>query len=104
MEQWPATMGVYRVYSPVNGDSFVGFTRNLNGTYKRLRFELKLNACSYKALQAFWNACCGTVEFEVLEQYEPVPGYSDEELDAHLQALMLKHQSQLSAKAIQVQI
>ena len=42
--------GIYRLYD-AHGDSFVGFSRNVDGTRKRLMFELKLNACSYKPLQ-----------------------------------------------------
>lgn len=104
MEKWPSSMGVYRVYSPIGGASYVGFTRNLSGAYKRLLFELKLNACSYKALQSFWNEMSGVVSFEILEEYTPAAGYSEEEVDAHLQALLLKHQALHSAQPIQVQV
>lgn len=96
-------MGVYRLYDERTGRSFVGFSRYLTGTRKRLKFELKLNACSYKPLQQFYNACGGLC-FEVLEPYCPAPGLSDEEIDAHLAALALKYREQLHAQPIQVQI
>ena len=96
-------MGVYRLYDEHTGRSFVGFSRYLTGTRKRLKFELKLNACSYKPLQAFYNAC-GELRFEVLEAYCPTAGLSEEEIDAHLTALALKYRERLSAQPIQVQI
>lgn len=102
MEQnWPEAMGVYRVFAPATGESFVGFSRNLRSTKKRLRFELTLNACSYKALQAFYNENGGAVEFEVLELFDPSPMRSEEELDAHMHAMLYRHKVPLKAKIIQ---
>jgi len=103
MEQWPIKAGVYRIYAEQTGESYVGFTRNLNGTYKRLRFELKLNACSYKALQQFYNVH-EDMAFELLEVYDAPLSMSDEEVDAHLQALVFKHKAALNAQMIQMQI
>ncbi|MDL2257618.1 GIY-YIG nuclease family protein [Eubacteriales bacterium OttesenSCG-928-K08] len=97
-------MGVYRVYCKQSGQSFVGFSRNIEGTRKRLRFELKLNACSYRPLQAFYNECKGDVEFEALEEYAPAPELLEEEVDAHLMAMLLRHKAALNAKPIQVQV
>ena len=97
-------MGVYRLYDAQSGASYIGFSRNLEGTRKRLRFELKLNACSYKPLQAFCNACGGELCFEVLETYAPDSSLSEEEVDAHLTAMMLRHKVSLNAKLIQLQV
>lgn len=95
-------MGVYRLYCPHTNESYVGFSRYLEGTRKRLRFELRLNACTYKPLQAFYNRCEGAVDFEVLETYKPGEALSEEEVDAHLMAMLLKHKVRLQAKQIQV--
>jgi len=84
-----AVAGVYRVYA-ADGASFVGFSRNVNGTLKRLKFELTLNACSFKPLQQFWNEF-GPLQTEVLEEMSHV-GMDDIELDAHLRACVLKWQ------------
>ncbi|MDL2235766.1 hypothetical protein LJC07_06430 [Christensenellaceae bacterium OttesenSCG-928-L17] len=97
-------MGVYRLYHSERDISYIGFSRNLAGTKKRLRFELKLNACSYKPLQAFYNECGGDLTYEVLETYVPAEGMSEEEIDAHLQAILLRYQVKLKARPVQVQI
>ncbi len=97
-------MGVYRLYDPADKVSFVGFSRNLEGTRKRLRFELKLNACSYKPLQEFSNACKNELCFEVLETYAPALTLSEEEVDAHLAAMLLRYKMKLNAHTIQVQV
>lgn len=96
-------IGVYRLYHPETGQSFVGFSRHMESTRKRLAFELKLNACSYKPLQAYYNQCGGLV-FECLEIYAPAPNETDLEIDAHLTALLLKHKTVLNAELIQVQV
>ena len=67
MESRPLIAGIYRVFAPETGESFLGFTYNFEGTRKRLRFELTLNACPYKPLQLFWNER-GGLEFELLEE------------------------------------
>lgn len=84
-------MGVYRLYDERSGQSFVGWSRNLAGAKKRLLFECKLNACPYVALQQAYTQC-GGLSFEVLETYKPNLGATDEELDAHLAALLVRHQ------------
>ncbi len=84
-------MGVYRLYDEKSGQSFVGFTRNLAGSKKRLLFECKLNACPYTELQRAYTEC-GGLAFEILETYEPHAGATDAELDAHLSALLIHHQ------------
>ncbi len=99
--QWPEGMGVYRVYDPKSNEAYVGYSRNLRGTYKRLRFELKLNACSYKQLQAFYNERAGEVAFEPLELFTPPEGISEEETDARLFAMLYRHKANLHAKIIQ---
>jgi hypothetical protein len=102
--QYGAVMGVYRLYDPKSGTSYVGFSRNLEGTRKRLRFELKLNACSYKPLQEFSNACDNELCFEILETYCPDTDLSEEEVDAHLSAMLLRYREKLNAQPIQVQV
>ena len=89
------------MYAPKTGESFVGFSRNLRGTRKRLRFELTLNACSYKALQSFYNENNGEVEFEVLELFDPTPMRSEEELDGHMHAMLYRHKVKHNARMIQ---
>ncbi|MCE5235361.1 MAG: hypothetical protein ABFC62_00300 [Clostridiaceae bacterium] len=91
--------GVYRLYA---GDiSFVGFSRNVRGTLKRLRFELTLNACSFKPLQRFWNER-GPLEAELLETLDGA-GMDDIALDAHLRACVLKWRRALGENARLVQ-
>lgn len=97
-----AIMGIYRLYNPADGQSFIGFSRHIEGTRKRLTFELKLNACSYKPLQAFYNACGGELAFETLETFAPPPTMSDEEIDGYLLARMYYRKGQLGAQSIQV--
>lgn len=96
-------MGVYRLYDEKGDRSYVGYSRNLAATRKRLLFELKLNACSYKPLQAYYNQC-GALCFEVLESYIPPQGISELEIDAHLMAMLLKHKAALQAYTIQQQV
>ncbi len=84
-------MGVYRLYDLKTQQSFIGFSRNLAGIKKRMRFELTLNASPYAALQQAFCAC-GGLTFEVLETYAPNLPQSDEELDAHLLALAIRQQ------------
>lgn len=84
-------MGVYRLYDEASGKSFVGCSRNLLGIKKRLLFECKLNACPYKELQRAYTEC-GGLTFEILETYTPDANATDEEIDAHLNALMIRHQ------------
>lgn len=95
-----AVMGVYRVFDAENpdGESFMGFSRNVEGTIKRLRFELTLNACSYKPLQQYF-ASCRDPKIELHEVYSPDGGtdnMDDTEIDAHLYALMLSSKTKLS--------
>lgn len=98
----PEIMGVYRLYNVETGESFVGFSRHLAGARKRLLFELQLNACSYKPLQALYNQH-GSLSFEVLEEYWPTPGETELETDAHLTALMIRQKARLNARLVQVQ-
>ena len=102
--QYCSVMGVYRLYDPVSGVSYLGFSRNIESTRKRLRFELKLNACSYKPLQEFYNSCGGELCFEILETYEPYSNSAEEEIDAHLTAMLLRLKTSLNANLIQVQV
>lgn len=95
-------MGVYRLYHAPTDTSFIGFTHYMEGTRKRLKFELALNACSYKHLQAFYDEHGGDVQFEVLEEYEADFALSDEEIDAHLMAILLRYKEKLHAKLIQI--
>ncbi len=96
--------GIYRLYSD-DGWSYVGFSHNLEGTRKRLEFELKLNACSYKPLQESYNKNEGHLEFEILETYLPNDDMSDEEIDAHLRAKLIIWRQKLgNARLIQTSI
>lgn len=92
--------GVYRVYAK-NGVSFLGFSRNVNGTLKRLKFELTLNACSSKPLQRLWNEC-GSLEMELLEELNP-EGMDDLELDARLRARVMVWRKSLGENTLLVQ-
>lgn len=97
--------GIYRVYDPKDGASYIGFSYNVAGTLKRLRFELTLNACSYKALQDFWNQR-GELAFEELEAYMPEEGMDALEADAHLRAKLYVWKKRLgeNTRVIQSQI
>lgn len=97
-------MGAYRVFDRANGASFVGYSLNLAGTLKRLRFELTLNACSYRPLQQFFSAAAEP-DMEILEVYSPKPDESDEEAEAHVRALAFVWQTKLyNAELIQTPI
>ncbi len=102
MEDKRLTAGIYRVFDPATEDSFVGFTFNFAGTEKRLRFELTLNACSYKPLQAFWNER-GELAFELLEEHGPDPAASDLEVDAHIHARLFFWQERLGKGTRRIQ-
>ena len=92
--------GVYRLYDEASGQGFVGFSRNLAGIKKRLLFELKLNACPYTRLQRAY-AEHGGLTFEVLQTFEPGADMTDEELDAHLAALVVRFAQIHNATPIQ---
>lgn len=98
MESRPLIAGIYRVFAPETGESFLGFTYNFEGTRKRLRFELTLNACPYKPLQLFWNER-GGLEFELLEAFAPEPALSELETEAHLRAKLFLWQERLGTGA-----
>ena len=62
------TAGIYRLQDEANHISFIGYSFNIEGLFKRYRFELGLNACSVKPLQAMYNSAHGNVHMEILEQ------------------------------------
>ncbi len=93
--------GVYRLYNDQTGHSFIGYSHNLDGTRKRLHFELGLNACPYAALQIHHNTL-GPLTFEVLEEYRPSPALSLLEIDAHLIAMALKQKEVYHGQMIQL--
>ena len=93
--------GVYRVFDPDGGESYVGYSHNVDGTLKRLRFELALNACSYRPLQEFCNKHPGYA-MELMEEYSAPSGMTDEEADAHLMARCLVLTEQQGGKLLQV--
>ncbi len=97
-------IGIYRIYDPVTGESFVGFSRNIEGTLKRFRFELPLNACSYKALQKFWNERKGNVLMETLEEFSPPADMDDFALSEHLEQMMYAQQKRLGENTKLVQM
>lgn len=90
-------MGVYGYFAP-DGRARIGFSRHVYATKKRLDFELKLNACSYKTLQQLYNEC-GALEFKLLDTYKPSADEADIVIDAHLKALLLKWEKQLGTCA-----
>ncbi|MDO4568357.1 MAG: hypothetical protein Q4B99_05285 [Clostridia bacterium] len=93
--------GVYRLYDGC-GRSFVGFSRNVEGTRKRLMFELALNACSYKPLQELYNES-GGLTFELLEEFSPESELDDVVMDAQLRARLYRWCGELGDKAVQIQ-
>lgn len=95
-------MGVSRLFEPEGGKSFVGFSLNLVGTMKRLRFELTLNASPNKELQALWNRC-GNLEMEVLEELQYDCDMSEFEIDAHLRAMQMRWQEKLGEGTYNIQ-
>ncbi len=95
-------MGVYRLYNGKDSLSYIGFSHNIESTRKRLRFELKLNSCFNKELQKYYNDNNGELIFEVIETYTPNPCMSEEELDAHLLALLFRCKSKLNARFVQI--
>ncbi|NLB61498.1 MAG: hypothetical protein GX802_03600 [Clostridiales bacterium] len=64
------TAGVYRVFDGKNDSSvnFLGYSFNIEGTFKRLRHELTLNASANRAMQAAYNAFLEP-KMEILEEY-----------------------------------
>lgn len=99
----PQKMGVYRFFDADEDISFVGYSFNLNGARKRLKYELTLNACFNKQLQELYNKHNG-LECEVLEEYIPAENESNIEIDAHLQALAFKYKGIYNAKTIQFSV
>lgn len=86
--------GVYRICDEKNKSSFIGYTYNLDGILKRFRFELNMNMCTLKPLQAMFNAARKQVSYDILEEVE-VSAAGDVESDAHLKACMYKWQKKL---------
>lgn len=82
------TPGIYRVFKEGEATNFIGSSYNTMGTMKRLRFELTLNACSYKALQEYWNTH-GEMHFELYEAVERPQGMTDIEFEGLLYARLL---------------
>lgn len=64
------TAGVYRVFDSTNECSvnFLGYSFNIDGTFKRLRHELTLNASANKTMQTAFNAFVSP-KMEILEEY-----------------------------------
>ena len=89
--------GIYRLYDETDGASFLGFSHNIRGSLKRLRFELTLNACPCRPLQEAWNLR-GGLRSEVLEEFRP-EGMSPEEAEAHLTARLLAWKRKLGPAA-----
>lgn len=80
-------MGVYRIYDKKSGVSYLGYSHHVMGTFKRLRFELTLNANPNKPLQRLWNDT-GGLEMELLESVATSETMSDEEVESYLRARM----------------
>ena len=81
--------GVYRVYEPISGESFIGYSYNVLGTFNRWKLEFAMNACTVRALQQFWNEHNGNIEMEILEKIPLAPDTEPdpEELEDSLQAI-----------------
>lgn len=92
--QKPLIAGIYRIYDPEHGVSFIGYSFNVNGILKRFRFELGLNSCTHKPLQAMYNAAGGRVREDVLEEMSDCDA-NDSGAEARLTAAMQKWQNKL---------
>ncbi|MEG1559842.1 MAG: hypothetical protein RRY79_01810 [Clostridia bacterium] len=77
--------GIYRVFDEDTGETFLGFSQNVVGTLKRLRFELMLNACPNKQLQKFYTSA-KSPKMELIEDVHILPEMNEYEIDALLRA------------------
>ena len=92
----PLTAGIYRVRDEEKKISFIGYSYNICGLFKRFRFELGLNACSVKPLQAMYNRAGGRVNMEILEEI-PVCGANDADGERHLKSALCAWRDKLDA-------
>ena len=99
----PLVAGVYRVCDPVKRVSFIGYTFNVKGIFKRFRFELGLNSCSVKPLQVMYNLADGKVNMELLEEMA-VEDVNDTDARRDLEAAMQKWQKNLEENGETVKI
>lgn len=64
-------MGVFQIRNLANEKVFIGKSKNLDGIFNRIRFQLNANSHNQKDLQADWNELdAEKFEFEVLEELE----------------------------------
>ena len=96
----PHIAGVYRAYDPQTGETLVGYSYHIYGTFNRYKLELAMNACTIQALQRLWNKTNGSMQLEILEEY---PGDAvnefPEEMEEALQKMAKKHVEALGEKA-----
>jgi hypothetical protein len=67
--------GVFAVRCPPSGETWVSASRNLDGQQTSLWFQLRLNSCYTKSLQAAWNT-----HGEAAFSYEALEVVEDEDL------------------------
>lgn len=66
--------GVYAVRCAQSGRIWVGTAPDLSTIENRIRFQLRLNACPHRDLQAAWNEHGGdSLAFDVLERLDDEP-------------------------------
>lgn len=94
--------GIYRIYDEKNKRSFLGYTYNLKGILKRFRFELNLNMCTHKPLQAMYNESGKNAQAEVLEEIAIDP--NEPRAEEMMNEAMLKWQQKLEADGETVNI
>jgi len=91
------------VYDPAIHVSYIGYSFNVKGIFKRFRFELGLNSCTVKPLQAMYNAAGGKVCMELLEQI-PAEDANDARAQKELESAMAKWQEKLEMSGETVRI
>lgn len=96
----PQIAAVYRAYDPQSGETLVGYSYNVLGTFNRYKLELAMRACTIQALQRLWNQSGGNMKLEILEEY---PGDSVNEdpadMEETLQTMAAKHVQLLGGNA-----
>ena len=98
------TAGVFCVYAPEDASAcFLGFSPNVEGMWKRLLFELRLNACPYRQLQLFWNQQEQELQMEMLQALEGAHQMEVQEQDEALRQMLVLQQQRLGATAHLIQ-
>jgi hypothetical protein len=67
-------MGVWAIRHLASGRTLIGWSRHLQGTLNRHRFQLDLGGHPVKALQTDWRReCPEAFAFEILDELAPDP-------------------------------